>query len=272
MFMQFKEHFKEGKAEKIHKIHKIHKSKKVVFTIFFVLLTIFIGVMIVNEIKRGKYIGQDVQNTISFSATGKVFANPDLALTTFSVITEEKTATQALTKNSESMNNVIEFMKSQGVEDKDLKTTVFNIYPRYEWHESKSSYYPQGERVLVGYEVRQSLEVKIRDMEKIGVLIEGATNAGANEVGSLQFTFDNEDELKAQAREQAIDKAKEKAKELAIQLGVKLGKITDFQEDLISPIFYEMKAASEVGGGATPQIETGQSLISSSVIITYEIY
>jgi len=267
--MQFKEHFKGGKAEKIH---EMHKNKKVVFTIFFILLTVFIGVMIVNEMKRGKYIGQDVQNTISFSATGKVFAKPDLVLTTFSVITEEKTVAQALTENSESMNNVIEFMKSQGIEDKDLKTTVFSIYPRYEWHKSELSYYPQGERVLVGYEVRQSLEVKIRDMEKIGILIEGATNAGANEVGSLQFTFDNEDELKAQAREQAIDKAKQKAEELATQLGVRLGRITDFQENLILPIFYEMKAVSEMGGGAAPQIETGQNLISSSVIITYEIY
>lgn len=267
--MQFKEHFKEGKAGKIH---EIHKKKKFIFTIFFILLTFLMGVMIVNEIKKGKYIGQDVQNTISFSATGKVFAQPDLVLTTFSVITEEKTVAQALTENSENMNKVIEFMKSQDIEDKDLKTTVFSIYPLYEWHESESSYYPQGERVLVGYEVKQSLEVKIRDMEKIGVLIEGATDAGANEVGSLQFTFDNEDELKAQAREQAIDKAKEKAKELAIQLGVKLGKITDFQENLISPVFYEMKAASEMGGGATPQIETGQNLISSNVIITYEIY
>ncbi len=266
--MQFKEHFKEGKAERMH---EIHKKKKFIFTIFFVLLTIFMGVMIVNEIKKGKYIGQDVQNTISFSATGKVFAQPDLVLTTFSVITEEKTVAEALTKNSESMNKVIEFMKSQGIEDKDLKTTVFSIYPRYEWHKSESSYYPQGERVLVGYTVKQSLEVKIRDMEKIGVLIEGATNAGANEVGNLQFTFDNEDELKAQARKQAIDKAKQKAKELASQLGVKLGRITDFQENLISPIFYDAKEAYGLGGAA-PEIETGENLIQSTVIITYEIH
>ena len=266
--MQFKEHFKEGKAERMH---EIHKKKKFIFTIFFVLLTIFMGVMIVNEIKKGKYIGQDVQNTISFSATGKVFAQPDLVLTTFSVITEEKTVAQSLTENSASMNNVIEFMKSQGIEDKDLKTTVFSIYPRYEWHKSELSYNPQGERVLVGYTVRQSLEVKIRDMEKIGILIEGATDAGANEVGNLQFTFDNEDELKAQARELAIDEAKTKAKKLASQLGVKLGRITNFQENLISPIFYDVKEAYGLGGAA-PEIETGENLIQSTVIITYEIH
>ncbi len=251
--------------------HPDIKNKKALFNAFLIVLILFVGMLTINELKKSKYIGQETQNTISVSGVGKVYAKPDLALISFSVVAEEKTAAEALTKNSESMNKVIEFLKGSGIEDKDLKTTVFSIYPRYEWHKSESSYYPQGERVLVGYTVKQSLEVKIRDMEKIGVLIEGATNAGANEVGNLQFTFDNEDELKAQARKQAIDKAKQKAKELASQLGVKLGRITDFQENLISPIFYDAKEAYGLGGAA-PEIETGENLIQSTVIITYEIH
>ncbi len=254
-----------------HIKHPEIKDKKNLFKIFLIVLILFVGMLTINEFKKGKYIGQDVQSKISVSAIGEVYARPDLALTSFSVVSEEKTAADALAKNSESMNEIIEFFKNSGIEDKDLKTTTFRINPRYEWHKTEIPPYPEGKRVLVGYEVTQSLQVKIRDMSKIGSLIEGATNAGANKVGSLEFTFDDEDELKKQAREIAINKAKLKAKELAQQLGVVLGRITNFNESAVSPIFYDAKEAYGLGGSA-PEIETGENLIQSTVIITYEIH
>jgi uncharacterized protein YggE len=254
-----------------HIKHSEIKDKKKLFNIFLIVLILFVGMLTINEFKKGKYIGQDVQSTISVSAVGEVYARPDLALISFSVVSEEKTAADALAKNSESMNKIIEFLKNSGIEDKDLKTTTFRINPRYEWHKTEIPPYPEGKRVLVGYEVTQSLQVKIRDMSKIGNLIEGATNAGVNKVGSLEFTFDDEDEFKKQAREIAIDKAKSKAKELAQQLGVVLGRITSFSESAVSPIFYDVREAYGLGG-AVPEIETGENLIKSTVIITYEIH
>ncbi|HDY72757.1 MAG TPA: DUF541 domain-containing protein [bacterium] len=252
--------------------HPDIKKKKALFSAFLIVLILFVAMLTINEFKKSKYIGQDVQNTISVSGIGEVYAKPDLALISFSVVAEEETAADALTKNSESMNKVIEFLKGSGIEDKDLKTTTFRINPRYEWRNgSKVSYPSTGERVLVGYEVNQSLQVKIREISKVGSLIEGATNAGANKVDSLEFTFDNEDELKKQAREQAIDKAKTKARELTKQLGVSLGKVTSFNESTVAPIFYDMKEAYGIGGAA-PEIETGENLIKSNVIITYQIY
>lgn len=255
-----------------HINHPEIKDKKKLLKIFLIVLILFVGMLTINEFKKGKYIGQDVQSTISVSAVGEVYAKPDLVITSFSVVSEEKTAADALAKNSESMNKVIEFLKNSGIEEKDLKTTTFRISPRYEWRNgSEFSYPPTGQRVLVGYEVTQSLEVKIKDMSKIGALIEGATNAGATGVGNLEFTFDDEDELKKQAREIAINKAKLKAKELSQQLGVGLGRITNFSESEVSPIFYDIKEAYGMGGGA-PEIETGENLIQSTVIITYEIH
>lgn len=259
---------------------KIKKEEllKIFFNViifFFIFLTVLVAVNIINEIKRGRYIGQEIerQNTISVSATGEVFAKPDLALISFSVKTEEKTVSEAMQENTEKMNATIDFMKAQGIEEKDLKTTSFNIYPRYEYRKEETETYiyppPTGKRVLVGYEVIQSLQVKIRDMSKIGDIIEGATRAGANEVGGLQFIIDNEDEFKKQARKQAIEKAKDKAKELASHLGVRLVRISNFQESSIIPRFYELEKA--MGGGETPQIETGENLIEVTVFITYEI-
>lgn len=246
----------------------------VIVSVFLITLTVYTAVAIQNKIKEGKYIGQEIEakNTITVSDKGEIYVKPDLALTTFSVTNEAKTVTEAINKNTEKMNAVIDFIKDQGVEDKDLKTTTFNIYPRYEWYEEiRIPPYPQGKRVLVGYEVRQSLEVKIRDMEKIGDIIQGATDAGANQVGDLQFTVDNPDEFKKQAREQAIEKAKAKAEELASQLGVKLVRITNFSESGVVPRYYELEKAVGMGVEETPQIQTGENRIEVTVTITYEI-
>ncbi len=110
-------------------------------------------------------------------------------------------------------------------------------------------------------------------MEKIGQIIEGATAAGANQVGDLQFTIDKQDELKAQARKQAIDKAKAKAKELASQLGVNLVRITNFSESSVLPRYVGFEEVVGMGGAEAPipQIETGENKITVTVTITYEI-
>lgn len=265
-------------------IRNFKQRNKELLVAFVFLLNVFLLVLIIstaigayNNIKEGRYIGQEIEtkNTITVSDTGEVYAKPDLALTTFSVVTEAKTVAEAMSENTKKMNAVIDFIKSQGIEDKDIKTTSFNIYPRYEWYEEAGTIiYPEGRRVLVGYEVNQSLEVKIRDMTKIGQIIEGATAKGANQVGDLQFTIDKKDELKAEARKQAIDKAKGKAGELASQLGVNLVRITNFAESSVVPFprFYEAELKEGgLGGAETPQIETGENKITVTVTIVYEI-
>ena len=167
------------------------------------------------------------------------------------------------------MNNVIEAVKNAGVEEKDLKTTNFSIYPRYEFPE------PARKRILVGYEVSQSLQVKIRELEKAGQVIQEATNVGSNQVDDLAFTIDNEDELRKQAREEAIKEAKDKAKEIAKELGVNLVRIINFNENTFSPGSIEFMRAQSGGGGiggaGAPQIETGENKIESNVNIVYEI-
>lgn len=251
----------------------------VVLSIFLLALIISTSVGVLNKIKEGRYIGQEIEarNTITVSETGEIYTKPDLALITFSVITEEKTVSDAMAGNTEKMNTIIETMKDEGVEEKDLKTTSFNIYPRYEYYQEKVCLVPpcpSGKRVLVGYEVRQSLQVKIRDMAEIGDIVQKGTEAGANQVSNLQFTIDQEDELKKQARGQAIDKAKTKAEELASQLGVGLVRITNFQESGMVPLYgIEMKEAigGGVGGAEAPQIETGQNVVRVTVAITYQI-
>jgi len=248
-----------------------------ILSILLAVLTISTVVGIQNKIKEGKYIGQEIEtkNTITVSDKAEVYTKPDLALITFSVKTEAKTVDQAISENTEKMNKIIDSMKDLGIEEKDLKTTTFNIYPRYDYIRTEIfPPSPSGRRVLVGYEITQSLQVKIRDLGKIGQIIQGATNEGANQIGNLQFTIDQQDELKKQAREEAIKKTKDKAKEIANQLGIKLVRITNFNESGQLPRYYEYDLAKEsavgTGGGAL-QIETGENKVEISVSITYEI-
>lgn len=246
-----------------------------VLVVFLAVLTISAAIGIQNKIKEGKYIGQEIEtkNTISVSDQAEVYAKPDLALAVFSVKTEKKTVGQAMNENTKKMNEIIDFMKKTGIEEKDLKTTSFNIYPRYDYIRD-STLYPSGQRILVGYEITQSLQVKVRNLEKIGQIIQGATEAGANQVGDLQFTVDQIDDFKKQARQEAIKKAKAKAEELADQLGVNLVRITNFTESGPAPRYYDYGLAESVGiggGGEAPQIETGENKIEVVVSITYEI-
>jgi uncharacterized protein len=250
----------------------------IVLIVLFSALVVLSVVEIQNKIKEGHYIGQDIEsrNNISVQATGEVYIKPDIAMASFSVVNEKKTVAGAMAENSEKMNAIIEALKNEGIEEKDLRTTVFRVYPRYEWYDDSEYYREEGQRVLVGYEITQTLEVKIRDMERIGEIIETATSEGANQVGNISFTLDNEDAAKDEARSKAIEEAKDKAEVLASQLGVRLVRITNFTESL-SPTYkyadYDWAESPESSAemGAAPSIETGENKISVTVHINYEI-
>jgi len=241
-----------------------------------ILLGIYIFSMIISNSLNIKEELTKGDNVITVTGAGEIYAKPDIGIVSFAVVNEAKTVAEAMAENTKHMNAAIEAVKSQGVEEKDLKTVGFNIYPRYEWREKTTipPYY-EGERVLAGYEVRQSLQVKIRDLTKVGNIIQEATKAGANEVSDLQLTIDKEDELKTQARAEAIEQAKSKAKELASQLGIGLGRIKSFSESGYEPIYYRTdyaKAESAAGmGGAAPDIQTGENKIEVNVVIVYEV-
>jgi len=257
--------------ETLKQIFSGKKSKDIlaaVLIVFVLVLIILAAVEIPNKIKQGKYIGREgaVNNTIAVSGQGEVYVKPGLAIIDFTVSAEASAVSKAMSDNSSRMNAVIKAVKDQGVEEKDLKTTNFSIYPLY-------NYPANGQRTLSGYEVRQSLQLKIRDLAKVSQIIQRATDAGANEAGNLIFTVDDEEQPKAQAREQAIKDAKEKAEKIAEELGVKLVKIISFNESSYSPLLgYDVRGYGVGGGGAAPEVQSGENKIQVDVNIIYEIY
>ncbi len=222
-----------------------------------------------NQIKEGRYIGQGTQykNTINISGEGKVLAKPDIAQVNLSVLSDAASVVLAQKDNTDKMNKIIKAMKGLGIKEEDLKTASYNISPRYQYLAGKST--------IIGYEVTQALEVKIRDLDKVGDILGQAAALGANQVGSLTFTFDNPEKLQSEARQKAIVDAKKKAEDLAGGLGVQLGKIVSFSESVSgepNPIYYAAEKMGVGGGGTAPEIQTGQNEIQVNVTLAYEIY
>lgn len=242
-------------------------SVKILIGAVLVVLTVFIGAKAINEIRNEGKTVQDITNTITLSAEGKIYAKPDIGQISLGVTNEAKTVSEAQNKSTEAINKIMAFLKASGIEEKDIKTTNYSINPVYDYIEHN--------QILRGYSVRQNLGVKIRDLAKAGDIIAGAADSGANVIGGLSFTIDDLDAIKEQARQEAIEKAKAKALKLAGELNIKLGKLVSFSESGSYPIYYgKSSMAFDLGGGEAvpaPSIPTGENEITVNVSLTYKI-
>lgn len=208
--------------------------------------------------------------TISVQGQGKVTAVPDIATLNFGVNTgRQKTADSAMTQLSEKMQKIFDGVKAAGVEEKDITTQHLSLNPSYDWVE--------GRRTDEGFEANQTLVVKVRDLEKISAVLDAAVKAGANQAGSVGFTIDDPENMRAQAREEAIENAKVKAQKLAATLGVRLGDLQGFWEDqgnYPTPA-YRMEAMDSGGygggGPVAPPIPAGEQDVVINVNLTYYV-
>lgn len=213
------------------------------------------------------------QYQVTFTGHGRVFAKPDIAQVTLGVRTDRRpTAVKAVTENTEKMNQVIAKVKELGIEDKDIKTTSYNLSPEYNYDYVSS----RGSSTLAGYSVYQEVTLKIRNLDDIGKVIEATTSVGANQVGNIAFTIDDTDELKKQARTEAIAKAKARAEEVAAATGIRLGKLVNVYENEYQPPIYDYgyaktEALGMGGASAAPAIQTGENEVTLDVTLVYEV-
>ena len=242
-----------------------------------IVLAVFLVVSIGQKLNTAT-----TTNTVSFNGEGRVVAKPDIAALEFSIITEAATSKAAQDDNSKKSQKVTDFLKKQGIEEKDIKTTSYNIYPKYSYPRPiiyQSESLPpvpdnSGQPKIVGYQVTQSFQVKVRDFDKLSGIIDGLVSVGVNNINNLGFSIDDPEKLKNEARAKAIADAKKKADELKGQIGIKLGKIINFYENIGGyPLPYYAKAEGLGGGvgGGGPSVPAGENEITVNVTITYQI-
>jgi len=212
------------------------------------------------------------EDRFSVTGSGTVYAKADIANLEVGLKTgAKKTAAEATKESTVKMDDIIQELKKLNIDEKDIKTTGYNLSPVYNWTDKTG-------QQLVGYEVSQNLTLKIRDLSKIGDVIAKTTEKGANQMGNINFTIDDEYALKNQARELAIQKAKEKAVMIAQQSGMKLGAVKSVYENsnpVVSPMVYSNAKLDMTAGGAeslsSPSIQSGQNEIKVDVTLMYEV-
>ncbi len=261
------------------------KGKGRGFTLLAISGSLVLLSMFFTNLKEYSYIGRDIssQTTISVTGEGEVFAAPDIATVSFSIMQTAQTPAEARKTVDEKMKKIHDFLSSSGVADKDIKTTGYNLNPKYEWQQRQivcivyPCPQPPGKQVLLGYEVMQSIEVKVRNLDDAGKILGGLTDNGATDVSGLTFSVENEDGIKATVREAAITKAKAKAQQLAKDLGVTLVRIVSFNEGGNFAVPYAqvtmkaMSADSGVAPAAPADVSAGENKYVSNVTIVYEI-
>jgi uncharacterized protein YggE len=201
------------------------------------------------------------------SGQGKVTAIPDLGILQLGIEAQADTVAAAQGQASEAMNMVVDALKIKGVAEKDIQTQYFTINKVTRWDDKGQI------EVVIGYRVSNTVNVKVRALDKTGAIIDSVAVAGGDliRINGISFTVEDPTSLQVEAREKAMADAKAKAEQLAILGGVTLGKPTYISESytsFITPKYYDSR---EAGMSSETPISTGELDITISVQVTYAI-
>lgn len=236
--------------------------------LFLVLVVSIIYSLIWGPIK--KYVDSLVPaRVVSVTAEGKVTVEPDIAKVYFSVVSEGANPESLAEMNNKKMNTAIDFLKSQGIDGKDIKTTQYNLTPKYVYDDKNHRSY------ISGYQLTQTVLVKVKDLSQTAKIIGNLPTLGINQIGSISFEIDDPEKYLSEARDKAFEKAREKARVMAEKNGIHLGSLISFSEyQGGGPIPYYSalgKGAIESAQTLAPSIQPGSEEVSVNVSMTYEI-
>jgi len=209
------------------------------------------------------------QAGIWVSGQGKVTAVPDIATLRLGIEAEEASVAEAQTQAAEAMESVMTSLAENGVAEKDIQTQYFSIRRITKWDRVKE------EEVVTGYRVTNMVTAKIRDIDKIGTIIDAVAEAGGDltRIDSIGFSVDDPSDYYDEARQEAMAEAKDKAEQLAELAGVTLGKPTYISEGIqVPPVIraavYEVEV---VAAPSVTPISPGETEISLTVQVAYAI-
>lgn len=206
------------------------------------------------------------ETTLSISANAEVSSAPDIAFLNGGVISEAKTAQDALRQNANDMAGVFAALKAAGVPEKDIQTSNFSLNPRYEYPKN-------GERILTGYQVSNQVTAKVTDLDNVGAVIDAMVAQGGNSFSGVSFAVEDPSDLVNEARRKAIKEAMARAELYAEATGYKVARIVTIDEGgSYSPQPRPIMAtrAMAMDEAAPTQISGGEITYSASVNVVFE--
>jgi uncharacterized protein YggE len=210
---------------------------------------------------------QPVVRTLSVTGTGQASLVPDIAYIYLGVHTELPTAADAMSENNAQTQKMIDALIKFGIDKKDIRTTNFSIWPQDKYDPQTGL--PTGQKT---YTVDNTVYVTVRDLKKLGDLLDTVVAAGANTVNSIQFDVADKEAAIKSARADAVKDAGVQAQELATTAGVNLGEVQSisFYDNQPTPLS-EGKGGGGVAQAASVPIQPGQLTITVTVNMTYAI-
>lgn len=241
------------------------------------MLALFLLIIAVQAAMDFGRTDKAITNTINVAGTGKSVNVPNLAQISFTVQESAPAVVDAQSAATKRTNDALAALKTLGIADKDVQATGYNIYPQY-----ASQACPPGalcpqfiggtSNKITGYQVSQTVSVKVRDTAKVGDVLQKLGTLGVQNVSGPSFTVDDNGAAHDAARGLAIADAQQKAALLAKQLGVRLGKVISFSENGGAMPVYSAFAKGGAGdASAVPSVPAGQNETDVNVTITYEI-
>ena len=224
---------------------------------------------------------------LSLAAEGQSRRTPDLALFNAGVVTQGRTAAEALAENSRRMDAVIAALRRAGIAERDIQTSAISLQPRYSDPEREAQLrarqtgepyvppvQPQGPRI-VGYEAQNSVQVRVRRLAEMGRIIDTLIEAGANQVNGPSFTMDEPRQALDEARAEAVAIARQRAEIYARAAGMRVGRILSISEGGGYYPVQQVFAVGEARAGAPPPpptpIAPGELTLGVSVAVQFEL-
>jgi uncharacterized protein YggE len=205
--------------------------------------------------------------TISVTATDSATSVPDIATVDIGSTSLASTSAAALDTNTARMNAITAALKAMGIEDKDIKTTSYDVSPQY-------TYSPSQPSTISGYQAVQTITVRIRDQKNVSAVLDKARELGATNIGSLRFETDDTTSVEAEARTKAIRKAYAQGQSIARAMGAHLGDVVtyvEYTDDDKYPYPYPVNQAADSSAGSAPSISVGENETSMTVNIEFSL-
>ncbi|WP_228243236.1 SIMPL domain-containing protein [Porphyrobacter sp. GA68] len=205
---------------------------------------------------------------VELSVFEEVEAKPDTVTIGAGVVTDAPTAVEALRQNSAAMQRVIDRIKAAGVAERDIQTTGLNLSARYDYDNQ------QRRQIFLGYQARNTVSVKFRDVQRAGPILDALVAAGANDVNGPSFSIENDEQYKATARRNALQKAQRQAEEYARAAGYTGVRLLLVNEALHGRARAESGAIMVTAArmdAAAPPVEPGVIGTGVQINVTYEM-
>lgn len=204
--------------------------------------------------------------TISVSGEGTAYGSPDLRKVDLTVQSEASTTNAAQDANSAKIATLLAALKTLAIDDKDIKTSNYSIYPEYDYDKSPA--------VITGYQASQSLTVTMRDEKLVASVLQVAGDNGVTSIGDVQLTIEDTTELENDARAEALAEARAQAESIAAAMGATLGKPVSYYESTgggTYPVYYAKDMMGMGGAEVAPSVPEGENEVTMTVNVTYAI-